>query len=145
MERAIGRAREKLADQESLSDGLAKVLRTMADQSKTYLQRLPVRAHKRIFVLDIDQITSLRIDRGLVYATAAEGEFWTKYTTFGQLEDHLDPDVFLRVHRQSIVNLNHIREVEAYDNNIARLTLTSGHHVNVSRSQMKLLRQVLDL
>jgi DNA-binding LytR/AlgR family response regulator len=104
-----------------------------------------VRAHRRILVLNIDRITSLRIDRGLVYVTTDEGEFWTKYTTFGQLENQLDPAIFLRVHRQSIVNLNHIREVESYDNNTARLQLSSGHQVNVSRSQMKLLREVLDL
>lgn len=144
LEQAIAKAREKLATREWASSRLVEFLQTVIGRSEPYLQRLPVRAHRRIRILQIDEITSLRIDRGLVYVTTAEGEFWTKYTTFAQLEDRLDPNVFIRVHRQSIVNINHIREVTAFGNNTARLTLSCGHQVDVSRSHMKMLRQRLN-
>ena len=91
----------------------------------------------------VEQITSLRIDRGLVCVRTAEGEFWTKHTTFTELEGQLDPQIFLRIHRQAIVNLNHIREIGAYDKHSARLTLTGGHEAVVSRSYLKTLRQIL--
>jgi DNA-binding LytR/AlgR family response regulator len=85
------------------------------------------------------------LDRALVFVTATEGEYWTKYTTFGQLEDQLDPSMFLRVHRQSIVNLNKVREVKSFDNNTARLILSCGREVQVSRTQMRQLREALGL
>jgi two-component system LytT family response regulator len=107
------------------------------------MQRLPARSQNRILILNVDQITSLRVDRGLVCATTAEGEFWTKYTTLTELESHLDPQVFHRVHRQVVVNLNHVREINAFDNSTARLTLTGGQQVNVSRNHLPGLRQLL--
>jgi DNA-binding LytR/AlgR family response regulator len=93
--------------------------------------------------LNIAQVTSLKVDRGLVCVTTAEGEFWTKYTALTEVEDSLDPQVFQRIHRQVIVNLNHVREITTFDNNTARLTLTGGAQVQVSRSHIKELREVL--
>ncbi|HWP43805.1 MAG TPA: response regulator, partial [Blastocatellia bacterium] len=145
LDQAISRAREKLRKTAAPDRDLTRLLESVAARSKSYLQRLPVRAQGRILILSIEQITSFRIDKGLVYVTAAGGEYWTRYTTFGQLEDQLDPNTFLRVHRQAMVNLNHIREVAAYDNSTARLTLSCGRQVSVSRNHMKRLRQALDL
>jgi two-component system LytT family response regulator len=144
LEQAVAKARERLATRDVASAQLSEFLQRLTNQSQSYLQRLPVRSHHRILILPVDQITSLKIDRGLVLVTTAEGEFWTKYTTFTELEKLLDPKLFLRVHRQVIVNLNHIREVTAFDNSTARLTLSSGHQVSVSRNHLKSLREILN-
>lgn len=140
----LDKVRRKLGTPTAEAGRLATVLPHLSQPPKTYLQRLPVRTQKRILILGIDQITSFRIDQGLVFVTSQEGEFWTKYASFGQLEDQLDPRLFLRVHRQHIVNLNHIREVANLDNTF-QLTLTCGTQVLVSRNHIKELRQVLDL
>ncbi len=102
-----------------------------------------MRAQQRILVLGVEQITSLRVDRGLVCVTTAEGEFWTKFTTLAEIEPQLDPAIFQRVHRQVLVNLNHVREIQPYDNQTAQLTLSSGHQVSVSRNHLPELRKVL--
>jgi len=145
LERALTRVREKLGARGPAAARLGKFLQSASGPTREYLQRLPVRVKNRVLILPIDQITSLRIDQGLVHVTTAGGEFWTKYTTFTELEGQLDPKAFQRVHRQVVVNLNHVREVAAYDNNTAQITLSSGHQVQVSRSHMKQLRDVLDL
>jgi two-component system LytT family response regulator len=145
LDQAMARTREKLATKDLGADRLSKMLNSGGGQSGSYLRRLPVRTQNRILIINIDEITSLHIDRGLVYVTTSDGERATKYTSFGQFQDQLDPAVFMRVHRQSIVNLNAIREITAYDNNTARLILTSGHEVIVSRAQMKNLRGALQL
>jgi DNA-binding LytR/AlgR family response regulator len=81
----------------------------------------------------------------MVCATTAEGEFWTKYTTFTELENLLDPQVFMRIHRQVMINLDHVREIAAYDKHSARLILTTGQEVTVSRSHLKMRRRALNL
>ncbi|HZS48453.1 MAG TPA: response regulator [Blastocatellia bacterium] len=143
LETAVEKARQKLQTPQreiQIPEGLLD----LAQNSKSYVQRLPVRSQNRILVLNIDQVVALRIDRGLVYVNSAEGEYWTKYTTFSKLENLLDPKNFLRVHRQTMVNLNHIREINVFDNNTARVTLSNGQQVDVSRNYLKSLRQVLN-
>ena len=142
LERAIKKAHERQTSPQKDS-AIPDLLMNLARNSKEYIQRLPVRTQNKILILNIDQIVALRIDRGLVYVASAEGEYWTKYTTFSELENMLDPKLFLRVHRQAIVNLNHVREINVFDNSTARLTLSTGHHVDVSRNHLKSLRQVL--
>lgn len=58
--------------------------------------------------------------------------------TLQSLEERLDPQVFLRVHRAAIVNREAIREVQ--DGGLA-LVLTDGSRVAVSRSR----RHALDI
>jgi two-component system, LytTR family, response regulator len=142
LERAIKKVAEKRRSPRSDS-AIPDLLINLARNTKDYIQRLPVRTQNKILILTIEQIVALRIDRGLVYVASADGEFWTKYTTFSELEDMLDPKLFLRVHRQAIVNLNHVREINIFDNSTARLTLSTGQHVDVSRNHLKSLRQVL--
>lgn len=143
LEQAVAKAREKVSSRDQASAALTRFLKGLAPPSRAYLQRLPVRSQNRILILNVDQITSLRVDHGLVCATTTEGEFWTKYTALTELESRLDPHVFHRVHRQVIVNLNHVREINAFDNSTARLTLTGGLQVNVSRNHLPGLRQLL--
>ena len=138
---ALDKARVRLAAREQAQTLLANFLHTLPPRG--YLQRLPVRAQQRILVLGVEQITSLRVDRGLVCVTTADGEFWTKFTTLAEIEPQLDPAIFQRVHRQALVNLNHVREIQPYDNQTAQLTLTSGHQVSVSRNHLPELRKLL--
>jgi len=145
LDQALARVRDMLGARTTAADRLAGFLESDSAQPKSYLQRLPVRAQGRVLILAIDEITSLRVDRGLVFVTTPSGEFWTKYTSFGSLEGQLDPKAFLRVHRQSIVNLNKIREVKSFDNSTARLILSCGREVQVSRAQMRQVREALGL
>jgi len=143
LEQAVAKAREKASSRDQAGAALTQFLKGLAPPTRAYLQRLPVRSQNRILILNVDQITSLRVDRGLVCAATAEGEFWTKHTALTELESQLDPQVWRRVHRQVIVNLNHVREINAFDNSTARLTLTGGQQVNVSRNHLPGLRQLL--
>lgn len=143
LEQSLAKAREKFAARHTAARQLSALLQTMGRQPAAYLQRLPVRGPNRILILPVEQITSLRIDRGLVCVTTDEGEYRTRYTTFTELEGLLDPEVFLRIHRQVIVNLNHVREITNFDKHSARLTLSSGQQVTASRSHLKELREAI--
>ncbi len=140
---ALSKARTQLATRGQAQTQLTRFLQTLPPRGAAYLQRLPVRAQQRILVLGVEQITSLRVDHGLVCATTAEGEFWTKFTTLAEIEPQLDPAIFQRVHRQALVNLNHVREIRPYDNQTAQLTLSSGQQVSVSRNHLPELRKLL--
>ena len=143
LEQALAKVREKIASRQVGAAQLNAFLRTVARRPESYLQRLPVRAQNRILILNMEQIALLRIDRGLVRVTTDEGEFRTRYTSFTEMEGLLDPQVFLRIHRQVIVNLNHVREISNFDKHSARLTLRGGQQAPVSRSHLKELREAI--
>ncbi len=140
---ALGRARERIENRRESAAAVREFVHSPACPEQGYIQRLPVRSKGRILILPIEKVAALRLDQGLVFVHCESGDFATKYTTFSQLEKRLDPSEFLRVHRQGIVSLSHIREVRAFDNSTARLVLDSGGQLDVSRSHLKNLRRIL--
>jgi len=54
--------------------------------------------------------------------------------TMKELEDALDPKVFQRVHRSTIVNLARVKTLRAHMNGEYFLTLDGGHELKLSRT-----------
>ncbi len=64
----------------------------------------------------------------------AGGETHILRGTMKELEDLLDPKLFQRVHRSTIVNLRLVRSLRAHMNGEYFLTLESGHELKLSRT-----------
>lgn len=99
------------------------------------------RYEKMINVKDRGQI--FRVDVGTIEHIEAAGDYMCIYTgdnslilreTMKDLERRLDPRVFQRVHRSTIVNLDQVRQVKPHTNGECFLVLDSGAEVKVSRS-----------
>ena len=54
--------------------------------------------------------------------------------TMVRLQEKLDPEIFLRVHRSSIVNLHHVKEVRTEADGEYAVVLISGEKLTMSRS-----------
>ena len=67
--------------------------------------------------------------------------------TLDELQSHLDPDVFWRVHRSHVVNIHKIKEIVPWfsRNYILKMKDSRGTEIPVSRSQTKRLRDYLGL
>jgi two-component system, LytTR family, response regulator len=64
----------------------------------------------------------------------ADGRTHVLRGTMKELEDALDPRLFQRVHRSTIVNLRRVRRLRAHMNGEYFLTLDGGHELKLSRS-----------
>ena len=64
-------------------------------------------------------------------------------TTMKQLEATLNPDVFMRVHRSSIVNANCIAAAQSCPNGEYLLGLEGGAQIKVSRSYAQRIKSLL--
>ncbi len=64
-------------------------------------------------------------------------------TTMKQLEASLDPNIFIRVHRSSIVNANSIATATTHLNGEYVLTLEGGSRLKVSRSYSERIKSLL--
>jgi len=54
--------------------------------------------------------------------------------TMKELERELDDSILQRIHRSTIVNIKHVKEMESHINGEYFLTLLSGHRVKLSRT-----------
>lgn len=69
----------------------------------------------------------------------AEGREYLVRTSLTSLEQRLAPRGFVRVHRSALVNLDHVREVQAISHGDAVVVLRDGARVKVSRSRREAL------
>jgi DNA-binding LytR/AlgR family response regulator len=59
------------------------------------------------------------------------------------IEDHLKGQQFRRVHRNAIVNVNHVRKMSALSSQRWLVTLSNSLQVVVSKRQARNIRSVL--
>ena len=81
-------------------------------------------------VHDIDWIDAA----GDYMCVHVKGETHIMRTTMKELEAHLDPSIFQRVHRSTIVNLERVEKVSSHINGEFHLTLSCGSSLKMSRS-----------
>jgi DNA-binding LytR/AlgR family response regulator len=60
-------------------------------------------------------------------------------------DSHLPPAVFVRIHRSTIVNANHIMRVELFGKESYRVRLKNGASLRASIAGYKLLKERLGL
>ena len=142
IDRVRSRMTEKRSAEEAekLKDVLAEVAPEAMDNMPSE-EETAGRYEKLINVKDRGQI--FRVDVESIEHIEAAGDYMCIYTgdnslilreTMKDLERRLDPRVFQRVHRSTIVNLDQVRQVKPHTNGECFLVLDSGAEVKVSRS-----------
>jgi two-component system LytT family response regulator len=64
--------------------------------------------------------------------------------SLNELEEKLDPDQFLRIHRSAIVNFERVKELQQNANNEWVVLLKDGTELKLSRSRRERLKQFLE-
>lgn len=110
----------------------------------TRLSQVSVHAGKRILLVPIEEIRWFGVEHRLVYAHNGERGYMTNYT-LRELEDRLDPEVFFRAHKASLVNLQHVKEIVPWFGGRYKLVMrdADASEVPVSRSAARTLRAKL--
>ena len=106
-------------------------------------RRIVVRVKDGIRVIPVARLVSASVEDKTVYVETLEGRFSTDYD-LAQLEQSLDPSSFVRVHRQHLVGLAHVRELHPLINGAWRLLMNDGREIPVSRSFAPALKNRLE-
>jgi two-component system LytT family response regulator/two-component system response regulator LytT len=87
------------------------------------------------------------IDDGLITVVTSSFEGQSNYRTIEELQSNLDPNLFWRVHRSFLVNINKIREVIPWFKSSFQLKMDDKKQteIPVSRIQTKRLRSLLKI
>ena len=109
--------------------------------------KLLVRNSNRNFIVDANDVIYATIDDGLITLVTTHIEGQSNYRTIEDLQANLDRDLFWRVHRSYLVNINRIKEVVPWFKSSYQLRMDDKKHteVPVSRVQTRRLRELFKL
>lgn len=108
------------------------------------LERIAVRKGQKIEVLPVDKVICIQAEGDYVMIYCDKGKF-LKEQTMKSLEGSLPQDKFVRIHRSSIINVDHIAQIELYNKQSQMLRLKDGMQVKMSMSGYKSLKDKLGL
>lgn len=141
-EAAVGRARERLADPGSGRDTALDLVLSELRRVRPRPERLVIRDGAKVAFVLVDQIDWIDVAGNYARLHTGAGVHLLR-ETLKQLEQRLDPDRFIRVHRSIIVNLERITTVEPYFHGEYTLTLNDGTRLISSRTHSPRLRELL--
>lgn len=117
-----------------------------ADRAEEALQTAPVgrlfvREGGRIVPLRAGDVARLEACDDFAYAHAG-GRRYRINASLNDLEQRLDPAVFVRIHRSHIVNLDHVAAWVPYDGSRFEVRLRDGTVLTASRQRSRALRSL---
>ena len=104
---------------------------TKLSASPQYLERIAVRVGERILLIEVRSITHFYAKDKYVFLETVGGKEYLMNETLGELEERLDPKKFVRVHRSTIVNVGHIKEIQNWFGGKYRLILGTKESVKI--------------
>ena len=97
-----------------------------------------------VYILNFANIIALSVNNGITTINTVKQQFETT-ETLNYYEKKLPSNVFIKIHRSTIVNKQHIQTIEHWFNYTFQLTLTQDLKYQVSRSYMKAFKQQLGI
>lgn len=107
-------------------------------------QRIVVKTGNKVKIIPLHEVQYLEADDDYVKIVTAEGQF-LKNKTMLFYENMLDPQLFVRVHRSYIIQLNQITKIDPYQKESHLATLRNGKQIPVSKTGYGKLKGILGL
>ncbi len=82
--------------------------------------------------IDLNEIVYAEASNNYSKLILTDGRHFLISKTLKDVQEVLEEEHFLRIHRQYIVNLNHVKQ---FNRNEGMLTMTNGEHIPVARNQ----------
>jgi two-component system, LytTR family, response regulator LytT len=141
---SVARAKRLFEERQQPED---KAAETAAPRPTIQRTKLLVRTNNRNLIIDAQDMIYATIDDGLITVVTQHFEGQSNYRTIEELQSNLDPELFWRVHRSFLVNINRIREVIPWFKSSFQLRMDDKKQteIPVSRIQTKRLRTLLKL
>ncbi|GAB1481468.1 LytTR family DNA-binding domain-containing protein [Treponema sp.] len=138
LESAIVRAQEKLEKTMTnlLQDqGELTALLDFFKAKQAYASRLTIRSTFEYLVINTEDISSIKVENGLCFVYS-QGLKYVLDAPLKKLEQRLDPAMFLRLHRNAIVNKNKVKKVYPWKKGQYVVETNEGEKLFISRDHL---------
>ncbi len=142
----VNRAGERLdrADARASSTGnIQAAAKDIEASNPKLLRRVPVRRRDEVIFVPVETIAAVVAQSEMLHITTAKNERHTIYYRLKDLEARLDPELFFRLSRGTIVNLSMVTKVTLMPGGMYRVSLSNGLELGTSRLHSKIMRERL--
>lgn len=137
---------ERKSDTANLQELLASLTTNKPADARPF-DKIASRIGGKVLILDIAEIACFVSEDKLTFAQTAAGRRLPVDHTLAELEKKLDARHFLRVHRNSIININFVEEVHGWFSGRVVVSLKGEKktQVVVARDRVKILKEFLGM
>jgi two-component system, LytTR family, response regulator len=143
LQKAVERARSLLNKPLEVAENVAKIASLEKRDKANPPRKLVGRVGRDYFLVDQDDVIAVQVERELVWLVTAERRLLTKHA-LRALELGLLNSCFERVHRNALVNINHVRKISPLASRRWILTLSNELQLVVSKRQAHNIRRILE-
>jgi len=112
------------------------------DERIEFLERVVIKEGAKISILPVESIKWIEAQDDYVMINSEQGRF-IKKKTMRYFENHLNENMFIRIHRSYIINADYIQHLEQKGKESYRLILKNGRELPVSKTGLTKLKNTL--
>jgi two-component system LytT family response regulator len=142
LHRAIERAKSMINRPIEIANELAKIAAVNTPSNAARSRRVVGRNGADYILLDADEVLAFQAERELVWIITAKQRLLATQS-LRAIEERLGEPQFQRVHRNAIVNVNHVRKLTALSSQRWSITLSNSLQLVVSKRQAHKIREIL--
>lgn len=121
--------------------GIKPLTESLLMDKPSYPDRILVQLAKKLITIGVGDIIRIEADGDYSSLITDNGKYLSNYG-ISKLAERLDSEIFIRVHRSSVINLNYIKEVNKYVSSYD-VVMQNGDVVRVSRGYMDNLKKLM--
>lgn len=142
LEKALERARALHGRPREVAESLAHLSDGAEPASAPRGRKVVGRTGAEYYLLDLDDVLAFQAEREIVWILTARQRYMATQT-LRNVDVRLRGSSFQRVHRNALVNVNHVRKMSPLSSQRWLLTLSNGLEFIVSKRQARTVRQML--
>ncbi len=140
LEVAINKYKERIPENKQLKVDFEDIKKLLVNPiEREYKKRFTVKVGQYLKMINIDDIECFYSENKGTYAHTTDNRNYLLETTIENLQQELAPDIFFRVSRKFIVNINHIKDMISYTNSRLQIKMHNYKDADiiVSRERVK--------
>jgi two-component system LytT family response regulator len=142
LEKAVDRARAIRGKRGEVAEQLAHLSEGVETPGAPRGRKVVGRTGSEYYLLDLDDVLAFQAEREIVWIQTARQRYMATQT-LRSVDERLRGSVFQRVHRNALVNVNHVRKMSPMSSQRWLLTLSNGQEFIVSKRQASAVRRML--
>jgi DNA-binding LytR/AlgR family response regulator len=142
LRRAVERAKSLMGKPDDIAAHVDKIASAVQPAGAPRKRRIVGRSGEEYHLLDIEDVLAFQAERELVWIITSKQRLLASQS-LRTIDERLADPQFQRVHRNAIVNVNHVRKLSALSSQRWMITLSNALQLVVSKRQAHNIRDIL--